>query len=193
MTDKILSGPLEIAPLTSQRWDDFTALFGGSAVTNGCWCMFWRIPRKQFQNNGSAGNRTAMQALVDAGKIPGVLAYLDGQPVAWCSLGPRESYGALERSRVLNRVDEQPVWSLCVLFCRKRPSPSGIDAAPCCAARWNTRAPQGARLVEAYPIEHTTFDVAGSYMGRIATLEQAGFTIVAAPNARRRIMRCELQ
>jgi GNAT superfamily N-acetyltransferase len=192
MTDKILSGPLEIAPLTSQRWDDFTALFGGSAVTNGCWCMFWRIPRKQFQNNGSAGNRTAMQALVDAGEIPGVLAYLDGQPVAWCSLGPRESYGALERSRVLTRVDEQPVWSLVCFFVAKGHRHQGLMLPLLRGALEYARA-QGARLVEAYPIEHTTFDVAGSYMGRIATLEQAGFTIVAAPNARRRIMRCELQ
>jgi hypothetical protein len=98
--------------LTPERWTDLESLFGQNGAYGGCWCMFWRITRSRFAENGGAGNKAAMRQLVEQGEVPGVLTYRDGESGGWRSLGPRERYGALERTPVLRRGDERPEWSL---------------------------------------------------------------------------------
>jgi hypothetical protein len=92
---------LEYQPLTPELWDDFETLFGSRGAYGGCWCMWWRTTRKEFEHNQRTGNRQAMKTIVDSGKIPGILAYHQGKPVGWCSVAPREHYSSLERSPVL--------------------------------------------------------------------------------------------
>jgi len=38
---------------------------------------------------------------VRRGITVGILAYAEGEPIAWCSIAPRETYAALERYRAL--------------------------------------------------------------------------------------------
>ena len=98
---------LTVQPLTRDRWDDLVELFSrpGGSIVRGCWCMYYR------KSGGSGGlgrgkaNKRAMKALVDGGTVPGLIAYRDRRPVGWISLGPREDYARLERSRVMKRVD----------------------------------------------------------------------------------------
>jgi hypothetical protein len=96
---------LRCHPLTQARWSDLERLFGRNGACGGCWCMLWRLPRKQFEAQKGDGNRKALRALVAAGQVPGLLGYLGGQPVGWCALAPRGDYPALGRSRVLAPVD----------------------------------------------------------------------------------------
>jgi len=100
---------IEIVPATGERWADIKTLFGARGACQGCWCMFWRIARAGFAKASGAGNRAALQELVLAHQVPGLLAYAGGQVVGWCSIGPREQFRALENSRLLKRVDDQPV------------------------------------------------------------------------------------
>src|SRR6516164_10552649 len=51
-------------PLSPSQWDDFEALFGPRGACGGCWCMVWRLPRKQWEQQKGDGNRKAMQGLV---------------------------------------------------------------------------------------------------------------------------------
>ena len=88
--------------------------------------MWWRIPHKQFSAQGNAGNKQMMKQIVDSDEVPGLLAYIDGQPAAWVSVGPREVFVALEHSRVLARVDDQPVWSINCFFIDKRYRGQGL-------------------------------------------------------------------
>jgi hypothetical protein len=39
--------------------------------------------------------KAGMQARVAAGVLVGVLAYVEGAPVGWCAIAPRESYRTL--------------------------------------------------------------------------------------------------
>lgn len=73
-----------VHPLTSERWPDLEKLFGAHGAYGGCWCMWWRLTRAQFQKNTGEGNRQALKAIVDSGHVPGLLAYDGGEPVAWC-------------------------------------------------------------------------------------------------------------
>ncbi|MGH6814674.1 MAG: hypothetical protein ACREC6_03125, partial [Hyphomicrobiaceae bacterium] len=42
--------PLAIHPLTPDRWDDLVDLFGTERGANsGCWCLWPRIARKEWQ------------------------------------------------------------------------------------------------------------------------------------------------
>jgi len=47
----------EVQPLTSSHWDDFETLFGDRGACGGCWCMVWRLSRKDFERGKGAGNR----------------------------------------------------------------------------------------------------------------------------------------
>jgi GNAT superfamily N-acetyltransferase len=78
--------------------------------------MYWRQTRTEFERFRGQENREALKSLVDGGKVPGILAYSDDQPIGWVSVGPREDFRALERSRILKPVDDQPVWSVVCFF-----------------------------------------------------------------------------
>lgn len=80
-------------PLTPERWSDFEDLFGKSGAYGGCWCMWWRLKRSEFESNKNARNKSAMKTLVDGGTVPGLLAYEGNRPVGWCAVAPRSELG----------------------------------------------------------------------------------------------------
>jgi GNAT superfamily N-acetyltransferase len=182
--------PLEICPVTADRWDDLVELFAGRGTVGGCWCMWFRRPRKEFSSAGGRGNRRAMESIVRRNEVPGMLAYLDARPVGWCSLSPRESYGSLERSRVLRRVDDQPVWSIVCFYIlpterNKKVAESLLGAAVSYAAE------QGAELIEAYPREgkDDLLPDGDAFTGPLSMFKRAGFKEVARHSEGRPIMR----
>jgi GNAT superfamily N-acetyltransferase len=180
-------------PLTPERWPDLEALFGPKGACAGCWCMWWRLPRSQFAaqaRGGGAANREALKAIVDSGQVPGLLAYAGDTPVGWCAIAPREAYPTLARSNVLGPVDDRPVWSIACFYIHRKHRRQGltralIDAALAYAAG------QGARLVEAYPVEPATEKVSSlsAYTGFASTFGDAGFVEVARRSPTRPIMR----
>src|SRR4030066_977603 len=93
-------------PLTPERWSDFEELFGPRGACGGCWCMYGRLSRRQYNEQHGELNRRNIKALVESGNIPGILAYSADEPVGWCSVAPREEFPPLGRSRILKPVDE---------------------------------------------------------------------------------------
>jgi GNAT superfamily N-acetyltransferase len=188
------SNDLTFHPLTPDRWDDFERLFGPSGAYGGCWCMWWRSTRSEFEQRRNVGNRRALKDLVQAGEVPGILAYRHGEAVAWCSVAPREQYGSLERSRVLRRVDERPVWSIVCFYIPRRHAGQGLMSALIRAAVDYVRE-QGGRIVEAYPTvpRRGRLPPVSSYMGIPAAFERAGFVQVARPSAAKVVLRYDLE
>jgi len=190
--DEFLLDP-EFQPLTPDRWSDFEALFGERGAYGGCWCMWWRCTRREFEQHQGEGNRLAMKALVDSGIIPGILAYHAGRAIGWCSIAPREQFGALQRSPVLKRLDDQPVWSLVCLFVHRDLRSRGLARALVRGAVDYARS-QGATIVEAYPTQPRKDQLppVSSFMGVPSLFEQAGFVECARPSKSRVIMRHHL-
>jgi len=184
---------MKCRPLTPDRWDDFVALFGKNGACGGCWCMWWRQTRAEFDRRHGAGNRRAMKRLVDGGEVPGVLGYVDGEAVGWCSIAPREQFGSLERSRVLKRLDDVPVWSLVCLFIRRDHRRRGL-AESLVRGAVGYAAAHGARVVEAYPTvpRGRRLPSVSSFMGTPALFERAGFEERARPSESRVIMRIQI-
>lgn len=181
---------LSIYPLTPDRWDDLETLFGPRGAIGGCWCMWWRQTRSEYDRQKGEGNRQAMHAIVASGEVPGLLAYSGGRPVAWCSVAPRTAYPSLDRSRVLKRVDDQPVWSIVCFFMARGYRRQGLSLRLIQAAVDYARS-QGARIVEAYPIEPKKDDAPDFYAftGMASTFRKAGFVEVTRRSETRPIMR----
>jgi GNAT superfamily N-acetyltransferase len=182
---------LEIKPLNRDRWDDFEKLFGPRGAVGGCWCMWWRIKRFEFEKGQGESNRLAMQAIVASGEVPGLLAYLAGEPVAWCSVAPREAFPVLDRSPILKRVDDQPVWSV-VCFFFARPFRSKGLSTFLLRAAVDYAVEHGANIIEGYPIEPKKRDAPDIYAftGMVSTFRKVGFIEVARRSPSRPIMRC---
>lgn len=75
-------------PVTPDNWAHFETVMGPRGATGGCWCMYLRLSHADFEAQKGSANKTEMNAIVNSGEVPGILAYVDGQPVGWCSVAP---------------------------------------------------------------------------------------------------------
>lgn len=184
---------LEFHPLTPDRWADFETLFGVRGACGGCWCMWWRVARAQFDKQKGEPNRQAMKELVASGEVPGIIAYADGQPVAWCAVALREAFPVLARSRVLQRVDDAPVWSVVCFFVTKGQRRTGLSVKLLKAAIDFVGA-RGGRIVEGYPVEPKKNQPdAFVWTGLAGAFRKAGFKECARRSETRPIMRYEIK
>jgi GNAT superfamily N-acetyltransferase len=155
--------------------------------------MFWRLRHGEFEKQKGNGNRLAMKRIIVSDRVPGILGYLDGEAVGWCAVAPREDYVRLQTSRVLQRVDEERVWSIVCLFVAKPFRRRGISTALLRAATQHVRQ-RGGRIVEGYPLDpkQSTLPDVFAWTGLLSAFQQAGFTEVARRSPTRPIMRLSL-
>lgn len=181
---------LKFHPVTPKRWKDFENLFGEKGACGGCWCMWWRLSRSQFNKQKGEGNRKAMKKIVDSGEVPGLLAYVDGKPVGWCSVALRERFILLERSRILKRVDEKPVWSVVCFFVAKPFRRNGVTVKLLKVAIEYAKR-NGAKILEGYPVEPKKAKMPDlfAYHGLASAFRKAGFVEVLRRSETRPIMR----
>ncbi len=185
---------LVLRPVTPERWRDIEALFGPRGACAGCWCMWWRLGRSQFEAHKGESNRRAFRRLVRGGAVPGVLAYWDEEPAGWCCIGPRTEFPALDRSRVLARIDDQAVWSIVCFFIARRHRHQRLSMWLAQAAVDYARA-SGAAIVEAYPIDTCSpaYPDAYAYTGLLSTFTRIGFSEVGRRSPSRPIVRYRIQ
>ena len=181
---------LEFHPLSPKRWQEFETLFGPNGACGGCWCLFWKKNRKQFQIDAYDKVRLDQKHRVEKGSVPGIVAYDKGEPVGWCALEPRENSPALERSRILKPVDNERDWSVTCSFVSRKFRRQGITVALLKEAV-NFVPSKGGRVVEGYPVEVVggKSAEASRYTGTAAAYLRAGFVEVARRSPRRPIFR----
>lgn len=174
---------VDVQPLTAERWDDFEALFTSAAIPGRCWCMWQRGTQKNAIENRGEGNRTAMRGKVEEGEDVGLLAYADGVPAAWCSIGPRSAFGRLSRSPALTAAEgsEPPekVWSTVCYFVHRDYRHAGLAHELLRAAVEYARE-RGAEAFEGYPVKprDKRIDTPSAFPGTSAMFVQAGFSPV---------------
>ncbi|MCJ7508007.1 MAG: GNAT family N-acetyltransferase [candidate division Zixibacteria bacterium] len=189
---------LKFYPLTPRRWKDFEELFGERGACGGCWCMWWRLARSQFEKQKGNKNKLAMRKLVNSGQVPGILAYVGNKPIGWCSIGPREIYLSLIGSRFLKTILEEkgdePIWSITCFFVDKNFRNQGLSIKLIEAAVEFARK-KGAKLVEAYPKQpkKDKWPDAFVWTGHISAFKKCGFVETHRPSPSRPIMRYFIQ
>jgi GNAT superfamily N-acetyltransferase len=176
--------------LSPHNFSDFESLFGPRGACGGCWCMFWKLPKRDFDLLTGDGTHQMQKSLVDQGVVPGLLAYEGEKAVGWIAIEPRKEYPRLERSRVLKPVDQAEVWSVTCFFTAKSHRRRGLtvelirEAVKFVASR-------GGKIIEAYPVEPKSSNAPAPfiYTGLPSAFLKAGFIEVARFSPTRPIYR----
>ena len=178
---------LQFQPVIPDRWEDFERLFEGRGGPKFCWCMPFRPMTPPYGRADTSAKKQAMFQRVTEGTPIGILAYSDGEPVAWCSIAPLETYKNLRgRGYVSSGSDTDNVWCIACFFIQVGYRRHGVTALLAEAAVEYAKT-NGAKIVEAYPVDYDSPSY--SYMGRIGTFERLGFKEIAMAGTRRHIMR----
>ncbi len=187
--NKVAASELTYHTLTPERWKDFEKLFGERGACGGCWCMSWRLKRAVFEQQKGAANKRAMKKIVSSGEIPGLIAYVGHEPIAWCSVAPREAFPRLENAPTLKRIDDKSVWSVVCFFIAKPYRRRGVSSLLLKAVIDYARR-SGATIVEGYPFEpKQKLPDPFVWMGLVSSFEAAGFKEAARHSPSRPIMR----
>jgi len=169
----------EVFPLTPNRWQDFETLFGPNVGCAGCWCTWWLLTNKEFSSINGVERKETLRTLVQQGKEPGLLAYLNGIPAGWVAVAPRTDYLRLNNSKKFAEVDDQPVWLISCFFINRKYRKQGLmeklTAAACEFAR-----SKGVPLIEAFPKRAAAkASPLSIYTGVDSVFLRQGFVVVA--------------
>lgn len=171
---------LDFHPVTSERWADFEQLFESKGGPHNCWCMVWRKNENKKRSPGKAGKKASMQSRVHCGTPIGLLAYTNNEPIAWCSIAPRDTYKVLGGDEA-----KDGVWSLTCFFVTRTFRKTGVTSQLLAAAIDYARQ-NGAQFVEAYPVAPDSPSY--RFMGFVPMFEKAGFQFVKSAGSRRNVL-----
>lgn len=174
---------LVFRPVTKRTKDDFVALFDRPGWQKQCWCMVWRATGEEGRGTGAAVRRRQMLGRIDAGTPIGLLGYDNGEPVAWVSIAPKETYSRLGGPEP---AEGEKVWSLACMFVRRDCRGRGLAHELIAAAVEQARK-RGATAVEAYPVDPDSPSY--RYMGFVPAFRRAGFAEIGMAGSRRHVMR----
>lgn len=174
---------LEFYPVTQDRWKDFERLFESKGAPHNCWCTVWRYVEKKGSNPDKTEKKASMKARVDGGVSIGILAYADNEPIAWCSIAPRETYRSLSGCEA-----KEKVWSIVCFFIKRPFRNIGLSNLLLEEAIKYAK-DNGAKYVEAYPVDPDSPSY--RFMGFKPTFEKAKFTFVKKAGKRRNVMLLE--
>lgn len=179
-------GEMTCLPLTRGRFPDVETVFGQRGTPRRCFCMFWRRPSGGFDDDRD--NRDRFADRVAEGRPPGLLGYVDGRPVGWVQVGPRREFPTISRSRLLKPVDDVEPWTInCFVVAvgfRRKGIGRGLLAAAVAFAR-----AEGARVIEAYPVDGHRSGSGDLYTGTLNMFTPHGFVEVLRRNDSRPIVR----
>ena len=175
---------LTIRPLTAARVDDVKTVTRGT-WGSACWDLFPRYTAAQQRKLGIVGGgpgtaetkrRAALAKLARRRKnSAGLVAYEDGEPIGWISLGPRYDFSKVDKSRATPPVDDVAAWVIPCITVRRGHRGQGIAVAMIRAAV-DYAGQRGAPAVEAYPrAEDKRVHDDLAFFGTEAMFRKAGF------------------
>jgi GNAT superfamily N-acetyltransferase len=202
MTASETERAVSIVPANEASCEDLETVFGKRGAASWCQCQRYKLrPREAFSKFPVEERVHRLRQQTECGHpesetTSGLVAYLDGEPVGWCAVEPRNAYGGLVRNarvpwegRAEDKADDS-VWAVTCLFTRAGFRKRGVSRALARAAVAFARE-RGARAIEGYPI--TTKDVITEelHVGTERVFADAGFAEVSRPTLRRVVMRLD--
>ena len=177
---------IEVHPATADRFDDVASLLRPRREdASSCWCLAYRLTSGQYNSLTRAQQPEHLLSLCHGDPSPGVMAYVAGEPVGWCGLGPRSGMERLVRSRTIPKIDDLPVWSVVCFVVKSGHRGQGIGHALLAGAVDYARA-SGAPAVEAYPVDPdgTRINSTLAFVGTTGMFESAGFERILETDSR---------
>ena len=179
-------GPMTCRPLTPERFGDMETIFGERGVARRCFCMHWRRPDGGFGDKRD--NRDRFADIAAEGRPPGLIGYVEENPVGWVQVGPRDEFPTMERSRLLRRPDDIDVWSINCFVVRAGHRKRGVGAG-LLAAAIDFAKHEGAEVIEAYPVDGPRSSSVDYFTGTMGMFEEHGFAELIRRNETRPIVR----
>ncbi len=181
--------------LTPDLWPMLERLFGPNGACGGCWCQAWRIDKgEQWNEIKGAIARARLRKGVRNRSVCGILAFVGGKPVGWCTFGPKDTFPRLNRAPSLKCDDAAEVWSIPCFFVARGHRRMGVASALLGhALRAMNR--RHAAVVEGYPAKP---DKTGrcidtfAWTGTRSLFEKAGFTVAGNPEGSKQRVRINL-
>jgi Acetyltransferase (GNAT) family. len=193
-----MSNAIVIRPLTPEYRDDFQTVMGPSGACYGCWCTAFMMRPKVRQASTPEERRDLFLSLVDRGPAPGLLMWVEGEPVGWMQIGPRAMVPEWNNPRRSSTplpdapADDPGVWAITCFFLRSPQRGKGLSHAMVEAGIVHARA-SGARVLEASPMDQAKRSKSiGLFVGSTSVFEKAGFQTVARQKPNRPLMRMVL-
>lgn len=183
---------ITVQPVTEALFDDVQTIFGARGQPARCQCQGYRLNWYALHSDDVVGRRELLRDQVAEGH--GLVAYLDGEPVGWCSLGPRSDYPGLRKTTWSGRTEDRGdagIWAVTCFVTRAGFRHQGVSRA-LAAATVDLARDRGARAVEAYPMKPAPGkDVTWGEMhvGALSAFLAAGFRVVHVPSLRRAVVR----
>ena len=183
--DMATTKKIKTKPVDETTWDDFEKLFELKGSPHYCWCMVWRLTKDEQKRNSTANRKKFIKKRVLSQTPIGLLAYIDDEPVAWCSVAPRETHQRLGGDESIDKV-----WSITCFFVRKEYREQGlVDQLIIHAQKYARK--NGARYIEAYPVAPESPSY--RFMGFTKTFKKANFKFVKKAGTRRNVMTYKLK
>jgi uncharacterized protein YndB with AHSA1/START domain/GNAT superfamily N-acetyltransferase len=161
-------GEVEVRPLAPERLDDFLDLFDNRAFADNpswrhCYCFNFRFAGDETAAAARTGadNRRDMSEAIANRRAHGLLAYVDGHAVGWCSASPKAEMVELTR-RDWMPAESERVGIIGCLVIAPQYRRHGIARA-LVAAAGDYLAGIGCTVVEAYPVKELDGDAHGFY------------------------------
>lgn len=183
----MMADTLTFRPVARESVGDFESLFDAKGSPKYCWCMAFRATPEEVKDAKGPARRQQILQRVEAGTPIGLVGYRDGQPAAWVSVAPKESFRRLGGPPT---EPGQAIWSISCMFVPRMSRGNGLAHQLIAAAVDHARE-AGADIVEAYPVDPD----APSYrhMGFVPAFERAGFAHVGPEGRRRHVMRLTIR
>ena len=156
--------------------------------------MYWLMTKKEYDEKRIDGRtKNEIKNMVRDNVQPGIISYIGDKPVGWIAIQPRKRYSRLANSKILQPVDDKPVWSIVCFFVHKDYRKKGISIELIKNA-CHFAALKGGTIVEAYPTETKSENSAPVfiYTGTASAFKKAGFKEVLRRSETRPIMRLKL-
>jgi GNAT superfamily N-acetyltransferase len=178
---RVDSPKLDLHELSPDLWPALEKLFGPNGACGGCWCMFWRLRAgERYDDVKGPRAKARFRTLVKRGKIHGILAFHQGEPVGWCAFERRVELPRLDRAPSLKITDAERVWSLPCFFVKARWRGLGV-AAQMLAAAEKALVARRAEIAEAYPVKvGQRLPGAFAYTGVSSMFDACGFAVAEA-------------
>ena len=123
--------------------EDVSQVFATRGDPARCWCQYFKLPNREFQNAKAQACAGMLREQVQASAPgPGVIAFLDGEPVGWCAVEPKPAYSRLQRATVVTvgsrqKPDDASVWPVTCFVVRV--GIGGAELRRRCCARLSPR------------------------------------------------------
>jgi GNAT superfamily N-acetyltransferase len=195
---------ITVVPANTVSCEDLAVVFGNRGYASYCQCQKFRFRGWDDRRSTTVVERmTRLRAQTHCGDpgastTRGLVAYLDDEPVGWCSVAPRTDFVRLLRTPVTFKGrNEDPadegVWSIVCFVTRAGFRHRGVSRALARATVDFARS-RGARALEGYPMltepgENVTWGELN--VGSRSIFADAGFSQVSHPTLKRVVMRID--